>query len=441
MLRLAGVVAGLAIAGTSIAQTVSDGAVPDTQLNLPKELTIFGKVDPNVRKATAIVNNEIITGTDVDHRLALVLASNEMKIEEEERERLRLQVLRNLIDETLQIQEAKANEITITPSEVEQSYVRVARSFNRTPAALSTYLTAQGSSERSIKRQIEGELAWSRLLRRRVTPFINVGEEEVQAIIDRLNASKGTEEYRLGEIYISATPETASQSFASAQRMIEQIRQGGSFAAYARQYSEASTAAVGGDLGWVRAGQLPEALAAAAQSLSVGQIAGPIQIPGGFSVLYMVDQRQVLTADPRDSKLSLRQLAISFPAGTTQAQASVRAADFAKSTQAMAGCGAVEKVAKETGAEVVDSDSVRVRDLPPQLQETMLKMQIGQATPPFGSPTEGIRVLVLCGRDDPQLANAPNPEQIQGQLEEERVNKRAQRMLRDLRRDAVVDYR
>ena len=44
-------------------------------LNLP-EITVMGTVDPNVRKATAIVNGDIITDTDVDHRLGLVIIAN-----------------------------------------------------------------------------------------------------------------------------------------------------------------------------------------------------------------------------------------------------------------------------------------------------------------------------------------------------------------------------
>src|SRR3546814_15378946 len=62
-------------------------------------VTIFGKSDPNVRKATAIVNGRIITGTDVDQRLALIITANGGKVSDEEKERLRVQVLRNLIDE------------------------------------------------------------------------------------------------------------------------------------------------------------------------------------------------------------------------------------------------------------------------------------------------------------------------------------------------------
>jgi peptidyl-prolyl cis-trans isomerase SurA len=222
---------------------------------------------------------------------------------------------------------------------------------------------------------------------------------------------------------------------------MQQIQQGGSFTAYARQFSEASTAAVGGDLGWVRPEQLPETLAATARDLGVGQLAGPIQVPGGFSVLYMIDKRQVLTADPRDSVLALRQLSITFPQGTTRDAATAKAAEFAAATRSMAGCGAAQKVAEQLGAEMVDNDQVKIRDLPAQLQDMMIALQVGQASPPFGSPSEGVRVLVVCGRDDPQVAEGPNPETIMAQLEEQRVNMRARRYLRDLRRDAVVDYR
>jgi peptidyl-prolyl cis-trans isomerase SurA len=426
-----------------LAQTVPSGtAVPDNSgLNLPSVLTTFGRSEPNVRKATAIVNGDVITGTDIDQRVALIDIANGTKLSGEERERIRLQVLRNLIDEQLQIQEAKANEITITPVEIEQSYARVSERFKRTPSQLSVYLRQEGSSDRSIKKQIHGEMAWSRLLRRRVEPFVNVSGEEVQSVIARLEASKGTKEFRIGEIYLSATQENQATVVENARKILDGIRRGGSFAAYARQFSEASTAAVGGDLGWVRSGQLPDALGETVQSLTVGQLAGPVAIPGGFSIIYLSDARQVATADPRDAMLNLRQMSIKFAAGTTEATATARAEQFAKATQNMGGCGRANEVAQSIGAEVVDNDQVQVRDLPAPLQDMLLKLSIGQATPPFGSQREGIRVLVLCGRDDAVAAGQPSFEQIMAQMEETRVNQRAQRYLRDLRRDAVVDYR
>jgi len=417
-----------------------EDGVATQQLNLPKDMTVFGKSDPNVRKATAIINGRIITGTDVDQRLALIITANGGKVSAEEKERLHLQVLRNLIDETLQIQEAAANDIKIDKAEIDQSYERVAANFRQSPTQFDQYLRSQGSSAASIRRQIEGELAWSRLLRRNIQPFVNVSEDEVKAVVDRMNAAKGSDEYRIGEIYLSATPENQQQIVANARNIIEQIKQGGSFAAYARQFSEASTAAVGGDLGWVRPAQLPDELAQAANDMQVGQIAGPIAVPGGVSLIYVMDKRKVLTADPRDALLSLKQLSVSFPAGTTKEQASAKAAAFAEQAKAVKGCGLANELGARMGADVVDNDNVKLRDLPPQLQDILLNLQVGEATPPFGSIQDGVRVLVVCGRDEASSATAPNAEQIMAQMEEERVNKRARIYLRDLRRDAVIDY-
>lgn len=432
----------LAVSAMSAAQTVgNDETLPAASLNLPSTFTTFGKVDPFLRKPTAIVNGDVITGTDVDQRLALIVLANGGKITEEERDRLRVQVLRNLIDESLQILQAKSNDIAVAKDEVEQSFTRVSQNFKRTPQQMREYLRSQGSSERSIKRQIEGEMAWSRLLRRKVEPFVNISDEEVKSIMERLTASKGTQEYHVGEIFMYATPENAADIVANMRRIMEDLGKGRSFPAYARQFSEATTAAVGGDLGWIRPEQLPDSLAEAVKSIPVGQVAGPIQVPGGFSILSLVDTRQVLVADPRDALLSLRQMAITLPPAMTTTDTKTRIDNFTTATQSMQGCGQAEAIAKLINAEIVDNDRVRVRDLPPALQDLLMKLQVGQSTLPFGSKEEGIRVLTICGRDDPETASGPSAEVIEGQLRDDRINRRAQILLRDLRRDAIIDYR
>ena len=441
--RLAAAAIVLVAATAAMAQDAagpSDTPSPANALRLPENPQIFGSEMPSVVKATAIVNGEVITQTDVAQRLMLLAIADGKPLPADQVEALRQQVLRNLIDEVLQIQAAKTAEIKVTDKDIDKTFERVAGNVKMTPAQLSDFLKSHGSSTRTLRKQIEGEIAWRRLQQQKIENSVNVGDEEVKAVIERMNASKGTEEYKVGEIFLSATPDQMQQVMANANRIIEQLRQGASFAGYARQYSEASTGAVGGDLGWVRPAQLPEQLARVVQNLRPGQVSMPIAVPGGISIVAVQDTRKILSADPRNAVLSLKQVSISFPAGTTKAQAEEKVARFAQAAQNVGGCGGAERIANEFNGEVVQSDQVPLRQLPAALQEMMLPMQVGQATRPFGSIEEGVRTLVICGRDEAD-PTAPTYDQVMNQLSEERINTRARRYLRDLRRDAVIEFR
>ncbi|WP_232367273.1 peptidylprolyl isomerase [Altererythrobacter lutimaris] len=423
-----------------VAASAQQAAEPNP-LGLPDEVNVIGENDPNTRTATAIVNGHVITGTDVDHRLALLLSSSQRQVTEAELVQLRQRVLRNLIDETLQIQSAEAQEMPVETAQIEQTYARVAaQNFGQDTQRMDEYLRSIGSSPESLKRQIHGELSWQNILGRNIAPFVNVSEEEVNETMKRLEESRGTDEYNLGEIYISATSENQQERLQLAQQIVEQLRQGGQFQAYARQFSEASTASVGGELGFVRLGQLPMELATVAQEMQPGQLVGPVPIPGGFSILYLIDKRQVMMADPRDAIASLKQISITFPANVTEEIAARRVDEFVTGVQSMRGCGDADEAAAAMDADVVTNDQIPIRQLPDQLQNLVLQLQVGQATQPFGSISEGVRVLMLCGRDDPQDYSGPSFDELMAQKEDERINKRAQRYLRDLRNDAYIEY-
>ena len=437
----------LAAAATSAIAQQGAGSPPSpntpstTQaLRLPENPQVFGTAIPSVIKATALVNGDVITQTDVDQRLALLAIANGGKIPEGEVDSLRQQVLRNLIDETLEIQAAKAEKIEWKTSDIDRTVERVAGNVKKTPDQLASFLESNGSSIKSLRRQIEGEIAWQRLQSKKIESSVSIGEDEVKAVLNKLTASKGTEEYHVGEIFLSSTPATQDQTLANANKILEQLRNGASFAGYARQYSEASTAAVGGDLGWVRPEQLPTPLATTLRDMGSGSISNPIPVPGGFSILAVVDTRKILTRDPRDAVLSLKQVSITFPKGTTREVAEPIVARFGEAARNVGGCGGADKIASEFHGEIVQQDGVKMRDLPPALQQMMLQMQVGQATQPFGSLNEGVRTLVICGRDEVD-PTAPSYDEVYSQLNEERVNSRARRYLRDLRRDAIIEFR
>lgn len=413
----------------------------DNPLGIPADATLMAESNnPNVRTATAVVNGTVITGTDIQQRVALLLGTSGSELTPEQLQAARMQILRNLIDETLQIQAAAAQEMVVTDQEVESRYAEIAQRNGQGIEAMDKALVAMGSSPASLKRQIRAEIAWQRLLSRNVAPFINVSREEVDDVLARMKADRGTVEYRIGEIFLRASPENREAVLQNATRIVEQLQKGADFSVYARQFSDASTAAAGGDLGFVRLDTLPNEMATVARDMVPGQLVGPFEIPGGFEILYLIDKRQVGMPDPRNAILSLKQISITFAPDATEAQASTRVEQFNAAIQGMRGCGDAERVASEIGAEVVTNNGMRVAQLPPQLQSTILGLQVGQATPPFGSIEEGVRVLLLCGRDDPQSTGGPSFDTIMTQIEDDRIAKRAQRYLRDLRNDAYIEY-
>ena len=434
----------LGLASGAAAQVSADQAsqpVNSSQsLHLPENPELFATVMPPIIKATAIVNGDVITQTDVDQRLAFLSIASGQPIPADQIDTLRQQVLSNLIDETLEIQAAKAEKIDIKKADIDRTVARVAKDSKQTPEQMAAYLGSHGSSIESLRRQIQGEIAWARLQQAKIEDGVSVGDDEVKAVLDRLNASKGTEQYRVSEIFLSATPYTQTETIQNADKILDQLKNGASFPAFARQYSQASTAAVGGDLGWVRPEQLPTQIADVLRQMTPGTISNPISLPGGVSIIAVQDTRKILTPDPRDAVLSLKQISLKFPKGTTRQQAEPVVEQFVAATRNIGGCGGAEKIASDFHAEVVQSDDIKTRDLPGAMQELVMPLQIGQATVPFGSIEDSVRVLVVCGRDQPD-PTAPTFDDVYNQINQERVNMRSRRYLADLRRDAVIEYR
>ena len=85
-----------------------------------------------------------------------------------------------------------------------------------------------------------------------------------------------------------------------------------------------------------------------------------------------------------------------------------------------------------------------IRQLPSQLQEMVLSTPDGGVTRPYGvaasDASQPLRAMMVCGRSDPPMLNGPTFDQVMDQIENERIERRAQNYLRDLRRDAIVEY-
>jgi peptidyl-prolyl cis-trans isomerase SurA len=404
-----------------------------------EDITVSRTSDPRIRKAAAMVNGVVVTDLDVDQRLALVATASGTSIPKEEMQRLRAQILRNLIDEKLQIGEAKEHDVEIEDAQVMDAFNRVATNFKQSPEQFDSFLKNAGTSRQSLLDQIRAEFAWSRLLRRRVEPFVNVGDDEVNRVIKNMEANKGQDEFRLGEIFLPATTETENDVMAQANNIASQIRAGASFVAYARQYSQSATAALGGDRGWVRASQLSQLLRDAVSTATPGSLVGPIRAPGGVFIMVMAEKRKMLAANPLDATVTMKQISVPLPKDKSRAEQEKAVQALAKQSKVMTGCGRAADLAASLGGKATDMPPQKIGNLPKGLHQAIADLQIGQSTPPFGTENDA-RVLMLCGRDEAQ-ENLPSFDEVYAQINEERISLMARRYMRDLRRDAIVDYR
>lgn len=398
------------------------------------------RTEESVLRAVAIVNEDVISVYDVDRRVSLVLASTGGTRTPQEIQQIRQQVLRGLVDEKLQMQEAQEHEVAIEPGLLENYFSNIARNFNQTPQQFESFLNENGTSRAALEEQIRVEVAWSELVQRRLEPQINIGDGEVEDVLQRLEESKGEFEYNLGEIYLSFSPQTEAQVRQTAERIAARIKEGAPFEAFARQFSESATAAVGGDMGWLAESQLNADIRLAVRDMRVGALTDPLRVAGGYQILNLRDRRRILSADPLDQQVVLKQI---FWANEDKNEGSNNAAlvaEIRRKLPAQSSCDAVADLATSLGAtDSGDVGTLRLRDLPPDIRDQLENLEAGQITPPLGFAS-GVRALVLCERREPQI-RPPSYDDIYDQLSQQRLSMMARRYLRDLRRDAIVDYR
>lgn len=389
----------------------------------------------------AVVNDDVISVLDLSVRTRMVIVQARLPDNADTRNRLAPQVLRSLIDERLKLQEATLNGINVPEQAVEARVDDLAAQNNMPRDAFDQALERSGILVEALKDQIRAEVAWATLIQRKLQPSVVVSDEEVDEALGTMQANLGKPEYRIAEIYLatdSSTPE--EQVSQTAQRLADQLRQGADFESVARQFSQSAAAANGGDLGWIRPGQLDAEVQAAVESLQPGQIAGPLRGTGGYQILKLLDRRETGAASVLDGIVSLKQVFI--PVDQSAPTAEVEAASAAaRSVIARArSCEDMDALAYEVNPQANPNlADVRIGDLPDILHPIATQLPLNRPSEPVRIDT-GIGVFMVCARALPE-AGLPTREEVITSIRRERIDILARGYIRDLRRAAYVDVR
>ena len=393
------------------------------------------------QRIAAIVNDEVISLRDLRQRIRMVVFSSGIEDTADARRRVARQVLRTLIDERLQLQEAKKWNITASEDDIGRSVADIEKRNGMEPGSLPSIFRRNGVSFESLRAQMRSRVAWSRLVNRRLAPRIDIGAEEVDEVLARLKASRGENTYRLWEIFLSVnSPDEEASIRETAERLVEQVRGGARFSALARQFSQAATAAVGGDLGWTPRSQLDPEIAAAVDRLAPGEVLDPIRTISGFRIVTLGGKRRIAATDPNRAELDLKQIFIPVPNDEDPAGLRTRTDAARSEGDAIEGCENLSAAAQRLGAEAPqDLGKVRLADLSAEVRRHVADVPVGKASEPIGTPG-GLVLMVVCGRTLPK-SDLPSRETVTEQLRLQRLDLAVQRYLRDLRSAAIVDVR
>ncbi len=359
-----------------------------------------------VDNIAAVVNSNIITMTDVKQRTDLYLSGE--KVSSAQRAEMEQKVLNKLIDEKLELQQAKKLGITVDEAQVNAGFAFLAKQNGFTPDQFKQHLQAAGVDIDTLYAQIKAEIAWDQVIQRVIKPQINVSESDIDTALKSLSRQNTKKEYHIAEIMLRAPNAAAKPAVRSrAERLTQEIRNGADFAAMARKYSQGAAAQSGGDLGWIESGQLSQPLDQALKTLQPGQITDPVFANGGYHILFLLDTRATQEPGASDAQnsaaaqgpvVALKQIVIPFkpgdPAEVVDAKMA-RAQTLAGQIKSCADMDAEMKnfPYKGTG----DLGSGPQDALPEPLRDIVAKLAVGRLSAPIRMPG-GWAVIMVCAR-------------------------------------------
>lgn len=395
---------------------------------------------PETRIA-AVVNDEVISVGDLASRIRMVLLSTSIPDTPDARKRLAAQVLRTLVDEKLETQEAKRKNISASQAEIDKAIASIAQQNNMKPEQLDQVLAASGIERSALVNQVTASILWAKLVRRMAGETDPVSDQEIDDTLKRLKQNANTPQARVAEIFLGIdNPQQDEEVRALAERLIEQMKKGARFSAVAQQFSQSATAAVGGDIGWIHPDELTPILAKAVADMRPGELSPPIRAPGGYYVLLVIDRRSSAAASSEDDTV-LHIVQVVFPLAPQAGEAARRAAIAqAQGVRAEAkNCDDMLRIGKAQASQLSSQGDLRINQIAPAMRNTVLGLGVGQPSEPI-MQKNGVGVIMVCGKGGAKAAT-PTRDDVVESLMRGRLDTLARRYLRDLRRAAFVDVR
>jgi len=396
----------------------------------------------------AIVNKDVITNIELERKLVEITRQLEAKNTQlPPKSVLRKQVLERIVIDQIQLQLAERTGIRISDENLNQVLANIAQNNQMDLDSFRQTLESDGFDYTVFREEMRKEMIISQLRKRQVENKTFVTEQEVKKQLASMSGKQNLDnEFHLAHILIpipeSAKPVEIDAAKAKAEQTITQLKLGADFAKVAVSVSSGQQALKGGDLGWIKQGQLPLIAQRIIPKLNPGDITELIQTADGFHILKVIDKRahekkhvvqQTLarhilirpnqTISNKEVELKLKRLRIRILGGD----------DFS----------ALAKASSEDRASAVQGGDLgwtSPGQMVTEFEDQMNKLKPGEISEPFRSRFGWHIIQVLSRRDHDDTDNYLIS-QARKLIQKRKVAEQTRDWLRRIRDEAYVEYR
>jgi len=388
-----------------------------------------------------VVNDEIITGYDIDQRQRLLTAASGGAAV------TRDDAVEQLINDILRVQAARRAGITPTPEQIAKGFADLSNSQGRDPETMRRYFRSRGVSEKHLDKQIAAEVAWRELIPSTYMRRIRITDTDIDEARDAIPAAPtGGPEYLLSEIRLPIDTRGPQAMLAEANGLLRQLQGGGvTFGDLARQRSSGTSAATGGDLGWVSLPTLSPAMQGAVGPMKRDRVSAPF-VDGNEVVLVGVRNTRGGRGGITPASYRISQLVVGVAPDAAPSIASLALQQARAARARVTDCASVEALKAEYLPISGDIGTLTPDQMPGAVRNTVVTLPVGGISEPIRS-NDGFHVLVLCDKIEsgagaaPAASGAPDDTQVRRGLVNSKLARYSASLLRKLRREAVIERR
>ena len=389
-------------------------------LMLPAGMT--AAADANPFAAVATVNERAITNYELSQRIAFLQLLNGPGDHHDE-------ALKALINDRLQLTEAKRLGVTVTDAQIKAGMDEFAARTKLATPEFIAQLNKAGIATQTLRDFVEAGVAWRAVVGGVIAPRVTLTAADVKDA-QALSLAHGVPRVLLSELVLPATPEYIAQTGPLADQLSKTLHGDAAFSAAAEKYSASASGKQGGKLDWMPTANLPPAVLTAVLSLSPGQVTSPMALPNAlvlFEMRGLEDAASVPSAD-----VSVDYMEYLIPGGHSP-EALAEAARIKAKAQT---CGDIYGAVKGTPPDQLTRTTQKLAAVPTDVGYALAKLDPGEVSTDL-TRGSALVYLMLCSRTASPTP-PPTEDELRAALFDQRVNGLADAYLAKLRAAAII---